>query len=399
MMRWLLLVIFAFSLTAAAQDQEEHNVPFTLSIFGPISTNPLSYEKTTNFFCLGLINCASSNVNGLSLAYGYNRVYQNMHGVTFGMFGNFVSGAGTGIELAFGLNVNAGSFRGLQLAPINITGGENRGLQFGFLNYAYQGQIGLQLAFVNVSSGYNRGFQTGLVNYSHGAMHGMQLAAVNASGDKTKGVQAAFFANVSAEAVTGLQLSILNIAGGEDSEGAAAVQLGFINVSNQSRVIPVGFINIVRGGRFSLDLNRDILGFQNIALVTGSRYFYSIFDLDSRGINPSKRESYHQSASLFRSLGFGAAAPINDKTSLNLEWISYSPTNFERDGVTIWKLKAEFSPRPYFGYYAGVEQLYFDKEAKYRSSVLSAFPKEMYSLTAGVVFNLMAWWQAEQVKE
>ncbi|HYX32337.1 MAG TPA: hypothetical protein VE954_04435, partial [Oligoflexus sp.] len=176
----------------------------------------------------------------------------------------------------------------------NVTADNHRGVQAGLLNYTHKRLAGLQLSPLNIVLADSDGAQIGYINYAHGQIHGLQLSVLNVGSDKISGVQAALVLNVSDEAVDGLQLGMLNISAGDDTESRTAVQIGFVNISNQAGVVPIGLVNFVRGGRFNLEVNRDSLGFTNLAVTTGSQYFYSIWTFDARDINPDKRDLYHQ---------------------------------------------------------------------------------------------------------
>ncbi len=320
------------ALLTSAQESEAHSVPATISLFGPLSSNGTAYDQTASSFCIGLINCAHLEIHGISAAYGYNQTKTDLTGVGIGGVGNFVGGNSYGVEFGFVTNINGGHMYGLQLSLINVVQDHVYGAQMGFLNF-------------------------------------------------------------SGENVGGLQFGAANIILAQDEGGEFAVQFGLLNVSNQERVIPIGFLSLARGGRLSMEFSWDSVGYGRVTLLSGSRYFYTILDCDSRELNPGKLESYHRERPFIRSATFGAAFPIGPHTNVRLEDVAYSPTWYARDALRGYRVVGEFAPSPYFSYHAGLERLAFREPSRRRSDSLASKPDRFFSLTAGVSVNALGWWK------
>jgi hypothetical protein len=157
-------------------------------------------------------------------------------------------------------------------------------------------------------------------------------------------------------------------------------------------VIPIGLFNFVRGGRFDIEWKRDVLGFNEASLVTGSQYFYSILGLESRSLNRDKSHDYHPSRSDLSINGLGLAFPIK-QSFVRFEQIINAPTNYRRDRILYRRILGEFSPVPYFSYHVGLEQINFYEDANDRSSIFNSYSRQVYSFTAGVALKLLSLWK------
>jgi hypothetical protein len=165
--------------------------------------------------------------------------------VLFGMLGGIghnLQGFGLG---GLGLN-NTGFVRGAQVS--------------GIYNTVSRDMTGLELA--------------GIFNLTEGEARGVQIAGIfnNAEGPMT-GVQLAGILNLAQGSFQGFQIGLVNYEGGGDGLSA---QIGIVNVSENENVIPLGLVNIVKNGLIHPAIWHDDLGFTNLSLRTGSKYFYSI---------------------------------------------------------------------------------------------------------------------------
>jgi hypothetical protein len=141
-----------------------------------------------------------------------------------------------------------------------INSGRVQGLQFsGFFNFANAGMDGFQTASIfNVAKGVTRGAQAaGFYNYASGPFTGLQVSGGmnNIKGD-----------------MWGLQLGPINRRGKGDGVG---VQVGLLNFSESGNVIPIGFVNKVKGGMQHFWVFTDDMLFMNAGYRSGSRIFYS----------------------------------------------------------------------------------------------------------------------------
>jgi hypothetical protein len=62
------------------------------------------------------------------------------------------------------------------------------------------------------------------------------------------------------------------------------VQIGLVNLSENDRVIPIGLVNVIKGGILNPSVWLDSMGFMNLSLKSGSGYFYSHLSAGLRGI-------------------------------------------------------------------------------------------------------------------
>lgn len=330
---FLFAILFSAQLSSA-QEQISSEIRQTfanISILGPVSTNGIDYDRTSVELCIGLIACSARSLDGLGISYIYNSSVEDMTGLAAAGVGNLSRGNGTGIHFGLFTNVTLGNFNGLQLSMLNVTTGNAlTGLQLGYANY----------------------------------MHGN---------------------------VTGLQTGFLNVIGGVNPNSDFAVQTGFINFSNQAHVIPIGFLSIVRGGRFSVGLDRDALGFNRFPILIGSRYFFTTFEYRASNLNPNQDETNPRN--FVRGIGLGGAIPVTEEILGRFEYIYYTPTGWRSDSSNVIRVVGEYEMSPYLAFHAGLENLGFIFDKYERTSLVSDNPDSSTSLTAGFSFNLLGWWR------
>lgn len=115
----------------------------------------------------------STMVEGLTLSvWGENPQTALALGIVNGS-----TGESAGLSLGLGLNY-AGSYKGVQLAPINYVMGDFLGWQAGLVNYTEGAMKGLQVGVVNYA-GQLTGLQLGWVNFAADAQTGVQIGLVN----------------------------------------------------------------------------------------------------------------------------------------------------------------------------------------------------------------------------
>lgn len=330
--------------------------PINLSLIGPVSSDSLFGSSETTNLCLGALHCGSENLAGLSISIGANTVQKAFRGVAIALAANVVQTDAKGLEISYLSNMNFGSFTGMQISGINFAFGESvNGLQAGFL--------------ANIGSAEVRGIQLSLLT------------------------------NVQSNAVSGIQFSLLNAAfpGSEEKDEQKdktgdfpLLQFGALNISTQSNTVPVGFLNFVKGGRFDLSLDTGVFGMNRLALNQGGKYFYTIITLDSSDLNPTKHDLLHRRRPFIRDLGFGLVYPINENINARLERIGHSPTYYERDSGTLWRLLAEYRLDNSYSVHAGVDHFRF-KHNEWTRELSSS--RVNVAVTAGVSLNLLGWWK------
>ncbi|MDR0586246.1 MAG: hypothetical protein LBG26_03305 [Treponema sp.] len=166
---------------------------------------------------------------------------------------------------------------------------------FGMLSAIGHNLRGFGLSGISlINTGYVAGFQSsGLFNIVSRDMTGLQMAGLfNRVREDMRGVQASGIFNIiegsgtglqtsgvfnwTGESFRGLQMGLVNYDGGDDGLG---MRIGLVNVSKSENVIPIGLVNIVKNGIMHPAVWYDDLGFVNLSLKSGSRYFYSILGL------------------------------------------------------------------------------------------------------------------------
>jgi len=163
----------------------------------------------------------------------------------------------------------------------------------------------------------------GLANYNHGEVHGMQLAGVaNINKERTNGLMWAGGFNLTFEETRGVQLADFNVAAG-DFTGVQAgvvnyagrmrgVQLGVINIVGEDNgAIPIGLINVVRGGYYALEWVSSEALYTNLNYKMGVEHFYTIFKLGYSWYDDNDTYSI--------GLGFGSMFTLAEKHKISMD--------------------------------------------------------------------------------
>jgi hypothetical protein len=163
----------------------------------------------------------------------------------------------------------------------------------------------------------------GLVNYNHGEVRGVQLAGIsNVNREYTNGLMWAACLNLTLDDARGVQLADLNVAKG-DFNGVQAgvinyagrlrgVQFGVINIVGEDNgAIPIGLINVVKGGYYALELVTSEVLYTNINYKMGVEHFYTIFKLGA---------SWHEDNPVYSvGLGFGTMLTLAERHKISLD--------------------------------------------------------------------------------
>ena len=163
----------------------------------------------------------------------------------------------------------------------------------------------------------------GLANYNHGEVKGVQLAGIaNINREYTNGLMWSGCFNLTLDDARGVQLSELNVAAG-DFTGVQAgvinyagrlrgVQFGVINIVGEDNgAVPIGLINVVKGGYYALELVASEVLYTNLNYKMGVERFYTIFKLGS---------SWYDNEAVYSvGLGFGTMFSLAEKHKLSLD--------------------------------------------------------------------------------
>lgn len=179
----------------------------------------------------------------------------------------------------------------------------------------------------NVLYGVNGGLDGleigGLLNYNHGAVNGVQLAGLgNVNREYTSGLMWAGCFNLTLDDARGVQFADLNITTGDFTGvqagvfnyagGLQGVQFGLINIVGEDNgAVPIGLINIVRGGYYALELTAGDVIHTNLNYKMGVEHFYTIFKMGSSRYEDNPVYSF--------GLGFGSMISLAEKHRLSLD--------------------------------------------------------------------------------
>jgi len=177
----------------------------------------------------------------------------------------------------------------------------------------------------------------GLVNYNHGDVNGLQLAGVaNINAEYTEGMMWAGSFNVTLGDAQGIQLASLNIATG-DLTGVQAgvinyarrlkgVQFGVINIVDEDNgAVPIGLINVVRGGYYALEFVASEVLYTNVNYKMGVEHFYTIFKMGSSRYDSQPVYSF--------GLGFGSMLTLAEKHKISMD-LSFNHIVYDEDWNT-----------------------------------------------------------------
>ncbi len=143
-MKKLRIFQFIFVMISLCSTLSAQGKPVQLALFNPIQL----FSENTSITGLRL-----------SLIYGKNT---SVTGLDWGLVSHTTSGTSTGVQFGF-LGINEADFIGWQDTGININHGSFEGLQLGLVNYA--GAVnGVQIGFVNYAANMKKGLQIGIVN-------------------------------------------------------------------------------------------------------------------------------------------------------------------------------------------------------------------------------------------
>jgi hypothetical protein len=287
----------------SAQDEKPLK-DFQISMFPLIGTDgsqvlEFRYRTSLNIFAgvnggvegcelAGFLNINQGKVQGVQLAGFGNVVNGDVKGIQGAGFINLIAGDARGISGSGFANVVKGNHKGvLGTGFVNVVNGKMSSLAgAGFMNVYRQDAHGMSGAgFMNVCGGSVQGLAgAGFMNLAGGDSKGFYGAGFgNVTGGLMDGVSAAGFMNVSRE-LRGIQVAgFINITG-----RAEGVQIGFFNIADTIKGIPIGFLSFVkRGGLRHMEFS------VSDALLSGSfkigvPSFYNIFSGGFRAFGNNK---------------------------------------------------------------------------------------------------------------
>lgn len=147
----------------------------------------------------------------------------------------------------------------------------------------------------NIIYGFNGGFNGveigSVLNYNKGDSRGFQVGTLNVNQGNFKG----------------FQMGVLNL-----TKKLNGVQLGVINIiGDPDQAIPIGLVNIVKGGLYELEVTGGDLLYGNVNFKMGVEKFYTIYKI---GYTMSKNNSIYSTG-----LGFGRNFQLSEKQKLSVD--------------------------------------------------------------------------------
>lgn len=243
-------------------------------------------------------------------------------------------------------------------------------------------------------------------------MNGIQASMVsNVSGGTGRGLQASFISNVAWNNFYGVQSSFVNtihgkesiaVQGGmvnvidreenddkspEESKENFNLQIGLVNYSDNPNTATLGFLNLVKGGRFALQLSKGAFGINRLAVVTGGKYFYTIMGFDTDAVNSNKRQ---YGSTGWDQLGIGVSLPLHDHLHGRLDLSTYTPSGSGWDEGTLLSAMVEYQGHPMLSLHVGVERFRF-RHSRWDSKISQA--RTRYDMTVGTSINLTGFWK------
>jgi hypothetical protein len=189
--------------------------------------------------------------------------------------------------VGIGYNLRGAGFGGIGLNNAGFV----HGAQFsGIYNTVSQDMTGLEMA--------------GIFNWVQEDVRGAQMAGIfNVVEGSGSGYQSAGIFNWTRGSFNGLQMGLVNYSGGSDGSG---VRIGLVNISESEDVFPVGLVNVIKNGLMHPSVWYDDLGFINLGLKSGSKYFYSIL-----GLGVHQDLIFDDSHMFVTRTGLGVELPLN----------------------------------------------------------------------------------------
>lgn len=203
------LFLFLFSLWAVAESisvsaQEKSPYP-------DLSLRIGNQQKT--YAQIGLLGHTSRLYGGAIGILGHYSHYETK-GVQTGLW-TITKGKVQGLQLSPLFNYSE-SIRGVQLGSFaNITSSSANGTQISATNLAIEGKGLAQIGLTNVILNEGRGLQIGITNYA-GSMNGLQMGLINIAG----GTQ-----------LRGLQIGLVNM-----SRDTSAIKIGLVNINPKTKI-------------------------------------------------------------------------------------------------------------------------------------------------------------------
>ncbi|MDP9081102.1 MAG: carboxypeptidase-like regulatory domain-containing protein [Bacteroidota bacterium] len=264
----------------------------SLNLGGLITQAPFQASLVPGLSTHGSLSGQVVNAISLNLIGGYNA---GVDGTEIGIF-NLDKSNVKSFQLGVLFNTVGGSVEGIQIAGVfNEVLTDVSAFQFGGAFNTVNGNVsGVQMAVGFNESNKLDGVQFAALNIAHGNVSGVQFGEMNIAEKKFDGVQ-----------LSGLFNYAQNLRG---------IQLGFINASDTSSGVSIGFINLVRNGYHKLVATTNETTDLTLLYKTGTPWLYNVFiagaNLSSKNKLFAYGWGYGNELPVFKFLAFNTEATV-----------------------------------------------------------------------------------------
>ncbi len=293
----------------AEKAKEYRHVTMNLAIIPAWSLNARETGPVLNNFSFGLLLSGGAALEGVELSLCGSNRDDSMKGVQFSAIWNSAGATAAGVQFAGFFNGSGpGEFVGVQMAGgVNVHRGDFKGMQFSLLNITTGSFSGMQLSTLNIATDTFTGVQFSIANYTHKDFSGLQFGALNIGIGTTSGMQFGV-ANYSHQDFKGLQFGAANIVIGK----VHGMQFGILNIAEDSD-FSLGILSIMTKGRTHVSLLGDDEGGIVAELKHGGSHWHAIYGLGivSRKYPVGRME-----------LGIGAHIPAGEKFFFDIDFLA-----------------------------------------------------------------------------
>jgi len=235
--------------------------------------------------------------NGVQLSLFVNDASAEYVGSQISLISNIARKDMMGLQAGCFSNIALGRFYGVQASVFNLLMHGDSSIQGGIVNVAREG--GIQGGVINLAENVNF-VQGGVVNMARNVGY-VQAGNVNTAGNvgyvqagnvniaENVGYVQAGNVNI-ARSVGHVQFGAVNIAGNVGNlqignvnvAGKVNRQIGLVNIAGYSEKTPIGLVNFVGNGIFTMTFYGDEAYLTGITLNTGTPWFYSLFEYSQR---------------------------------------------------------------------------------------------------------------------
>ena len=365
-----------------------------VSIFPYIGTNHRLSGNVINDYSYNIFGGYSRGVRKLEVGTLFNVDRDQVEGFQFAGIFNAVGGKVSALQMAGLANLNLDSVKGIQFAGlinlnwnssqkfsgaglVNVTNGDAIGVQMaGQGNFTMGDQKGPHFAgLFNLATGNGGPVQVaGLFNFVAKEIHGAQVGLINVAARKVSGAQVGGLINYAAK-VNG-------------------VQVGFLNVADSVRGVPLGFMSFVVKGYHKIEISADEVFYTNLAFRTGVRQFYNIL---TAGVKPGSFEEDET----FWTFGYGVGTSPRLTRWLNLN-VDITTSQIVKgnnfDAINLLNkvfVGFEFEPVKKIAFALGITlngQVTDSTYGQYPELFTDYIPDIKYDHTYSNDLNLKMWW-------